>query len=96
MAGPEWFAVQRLQDSVYLMGEPMHVNSYLILGSRRATVPTAATRLLGDGDRLALGDRDPTVVHTPGHSPDNICLLDVGRRLLFCADTVDTGPAYPF
>ena len=34
----DWFAVQRLREGVYLIGEPMHVNSYLILGSRRAVL----------------------------------------------------------
>jgi glyoxylase-like metal-dependent hydrolase (beta-lactamase superfamily II) len=205
MTDPGWFAVQRLPESVYLISEPMHVNSYLILGSHRAvlfdsgmgigniratvegitrlpvlvvnshhhfdhvggnhlfddiaihglgagplrqgppaswttqylefaatmfeqylkfraidqewfqvlapqmqmrslpddvragtwqTVTSVATRLLGDGDRLALGDRDLTVVHTPGHSPDSICLLDESRRLLFAGDTINTGPLY--
>ena len=33
-----WFAVQRLREGIYLVGEPMHVNSYLILGSERAVL----------------------------------------------------------
>jgi glyoxylase-like metal-dependent hydrolase (beta-lactamase superfamily II) len=38
MTRPDWFAVQRLRAGIYLIGEPMHVNSYLILGSRRAVL----------------------------------------------------------
>jgi glyoxylase-like metal-dependent hydrolase (beta-lactamase superfamily II) len=34
----EWFAVQRLRDGIYLVGEPMHVNNYLIVGSKRAVL----------------------------------------------------------
>ncbi len=201
----DWFAVQRLEEGVFLIGEPMHVNSYLIVGSTRAvlfdtgmgienirsrveaitelpilvvnshyhfdhvggnhlfdavaiheegaaplkqgppaewfprylefatelmakytdfraidadwfqvlghemqmrplpedlahrgwrTLPTVPTRLLQDGDTLDLGDRVLTVLHTPGHSRDCVCLFDSSRRLLFTGDTVDTGPIY--
>ena len=205
MADTEWFAVQRLREGVYLVGEPMHVNSYLILGSRRAvlldtgmgirdirtcvraitdlpvlvvnshyhfdhvggnhlfediaiheagaarlaeqppaewfpaylesaaavlaqyrafravdeewfqvlgremqmrplpasfdrdawrTIASVPNQLLHDGDELDLGDRVLRVAHTPGHTPDCICLLDERERILFTGDTVDTGPIY--
>ena len=205
MPGLNWFAVQRLREGVFLVGEPMHVNSYLIVGSKRAvlfdtgmgiqnirrcieeltptpvlvvnshfhfdhvggnhlfsdiaihesgaksleqgppdfwfpsylefvdtvlaeyrtfrgideqwfqvlgieqqmrnlpdefnrdtwrTVPTIPTQLLRDGDTLDLGDRTLTVIHTPGHSQDGICLLDERNRILFSGDTIDTGPLY--
>jgi glyoxylase-like metal-dependent hydrolase (beta-lactamase superfamily II) len=57
-------------------------------------VPTRATRLLEDGDVLDLGGRKLEVLHTPGHSPDCICLLDRENGLLFGGDTVNTGPVY--
>jgi glyoxylase-like metal-dependent hydrolase (beta-lactamase superfamily II) len=57
-------------------------------------VPTHATRLLEDGDVLDLGGRRLQVLHTPGHSPDCICLLDQQNGLLFGGDTVNTGPVY--
>jgi glyoxylase-like metal-dependent hydrolase (beta-lactamase superfamily II) len=57
-------------------------------------LPTRATRLLSDGDRLALGERALTVLHTPGHSADSICLLDEREGLLFAGDTINTGPIY--
>lgn len=31
-----WFATQRLAEGIFLIAEPMHVNSYLIVGSERA------------------------------------------------------------
>jgi glyoxylase-like metal-dependent hydrolase (beta-lactamase superfamily II) len=34
------------------------------------------------------------VLHTPGHSPDSICLLDERNGLLFGGDTINTGPIY--
>ncbi len=57
-------------------------------------VPTLPTRLLDEGDVLDLGDRRLRVMHTPGHSPDCICLLDAENGLLFGGDTVNTGPIY--
>jgi glyoxylase-like metal-dependent hydrolase (beta-lactamase superfamily II) len=53
-----------------------------------------ATSTLRDGDRVDLGGRTLTVLHTPGHSPDSICLLDERDGLLFAADTINTGPLY--
>jgi glyoxylase-like metal-dependent hydrolase (beta-lactamase superfamily II) len=53
-----------------------------------------ATSTLRDGDRVDLGGRVLTVLHTPGHSPDSICLLDERDGLLFAADTINTGPLY--
>jgi glyoxylase-like metal-dependent hydrolase (beta-lactamase superfamily II) len=56
--------------------------------------PTTATRTLRDGDRVELGGRDLTVIHTPGHTPDGICLLDEHTGALFGGDTINTGPIY--
>lgn len=57
-------------------------------------VPSRATRLLEDGDVLDLGGRRLEVLHTPGHSPDCICVIDRANGLLFGGDTVNTGPVY--
>ena len=35
---------------------------------------------LADGERIDLGGRELTVLHTPGHSPDSLCLLDERAR----------------
>lgn len=53
-----------------------------------------STRLLDDGDEIDLGGRVLRVLHTPGHSPDSICLLDERNGLLFGGDTINTGPIY--
>jgi glyoxylase-like metal-dependent hydrolase (beta-lactamase superfamily II) len=39
------------------------------------------------GDILDIGNRELEVLHTPGHSPDSIMLLDRGTRSLFTGDT---------
>ncbi len=48
-------------------------------------------RPLADGERLDLGGRTLTVLHTPGHSPDSLCLLDERDGRLFAGDTLITG-----
>jgi len=39
------------------------------------TISPPADRLLHDGDRIKIGERTMTVLHTPGHSPGGISLL---------------------
>jgi glyoxylase-like metal-dependent hydrolase (beta-lactamase superfamily II)/SAM-dependent methyltransferase len=51
--------------------------------------PAVATRLVDEGDTIALGSRVFEVMHTPGgHSPGGICLLDREAGVLFTGDTV--------
>lgn len=44
---------------------------------------------LAGGERLAVGDLEFTVIHTPGHTPGGICLLAEGQ--LFTGDTLFVG-----
>jgi glyoxylase-like metal-dependent hydrolase (beta-lactamase superfamily II) len=46
----------------------------------------APTGLLAEGDEVDLGDRRLRVIHTPGHCPDHICLLDEDAGTLFAQD----------
>ncbi|CAO5237605.1 AtzH-like domain-containing protein [Frankia sp. AgKG'84/4] len=56
------------------------------------TVPAGpAPAPLADGARIDLGGRALTVLHTPGHSPDSLCLFDEHAGLLFAGDTLITG-----
>jgi hydroxyacylglutathione hydrolase len=41
---------------------------------------------LSDGQVIDLGGRKLEVIHTPGHTAGEICLLDKGRRMLFSGD----------
>jgi glyoxylase-like metal-dependent hydrolase (beta-lactamase superfamily II) len=50
--------------------------------------PAAATRLVEEGDKIVLGSRVFQVMHTPGHSPGGICLLDRQAGILFSGDTI--------
>lgn len=53
-----------------------------------AVKPATATRLVDEGDRISLGDRALTVMHTPGHSPGGITLFEPRSGVLFTGDTV--------
>jgi glyoxylase-like metal-dependent hydrolase (beta-lactamase superfamily II) len=54
--------------------------------------PPAPTDLLTDGDRIELGDRTLTVIHTPGHAVEHICMLDERAGILFAQDQAYYGP----
>lgn len=46
------------------------------------------TRTLEDGEVLDLGGRTLRVLHTPGHSPDGLCLWDETTGSLLAGDTL--------
>lgn len=48
------------------------------------------SRLLNDGDKIELGGRTVTVLHTPGHSPGHMCFWEE-RGNLFTGDLVYKG-----
>ena len=52
-------------------------------------LPFPPDRALADGDLLAVDGLRLTVLHTPGHSPDSICLYGHGK--LFSGDTLLKG-----
>ncbi|MGX6606626.1 MBL fold metallo-hydrolase [Micromonosporaceae bacterium Da 78-11] len=43
-------------------------------------------RLIGDGDRLPMTDRDVRAVWTPGHTPGHLCLHDAEAGILLTGD----------
>ncbi|MEM4389178.1 MAG: MBL fold metallo-hydrolase [Candidatus Micrarchaeia archaeon] len=47
--------------------------------------------LLGDGDVVRAGSVSLRVLHTPGHTPGSICLLEEKEGLLFSGDTLFKG-----
>ena len=58
--------------------------------------PVKSTDLIENGMILDLGNRPIEVIHSPGHSPDSICLLDKKNKLPFCGDLFYAGPLYAF
>ncbi len=84
-----------------------HVQADHVSGARRLGIVTGALVLvhasapvtfphvdLEDGEEHELGNVRVTVLHTPGHTPDCICLLDERNGVLFGGDTINTGPIY--
>jgi glyoxylase-like metal-dependent hydrolase (beta-lactamase superfamily II) len=61
-----------------------------------AVRPWKVSRRIGDGERIDLGGRELEILHTPGHAPDALCLLDRREGLLFTGDTFYIGPIYLF
>jgi glyoxylase-like metal-dependent hydrolase (beta-lactamase superfamily II) len=49
--------------------------------------PFTVTRWLKNNDVIDLGERSLEVFHTPGHTPDSICLLDRDAKLFWTGDT---------
>ena len=45
---------------------------------------------LGDGDILEIGNRRVQIIHTPGHTPDHVCLL-VDNWFVLTGDTLFVG-----
>jgi len=57
------------------------------------TFPAApATRLVTEGDVIALGDRTFEILHLPGHSPGSIGLWEASTGTLFSGDAIYDGP----
>lgn len=57
---------------------------------------TSAVKPVWDGEIIDLGNRKLEVVHTPGHTPGSIALLDRKNRLILTGDPVQVGMIYMF
>jgi glyoxylase-like metal-dependent hydrolase (beta-lactamase superfamily II) len=77
------------RDGFHLIGPDEVVRPWppagVDLGAWRIQAPPP-TGLLQDGDELELGNRTLRVIHTPGHTPDHICLIDERAGILFAQD----------
>jgi len=58
------------------------------------TKPYNVTKWMKEGDRIDLGGKELEVIHTPGHTPDSVCLLERHERLLFTGDIFYPAPIY--
>jgi glyoxylase-like metal-dependent hydrolase (beta-lactamase superfamily II) len=48
----------------------------------------SATRVLDDGDRIAIGPHEFRIVYTPGHASDGIVLYNLKEKMLISSDTL--------
>ena len=75
-------------------GHPDHASGMTTLKASWPTLEASKFLLHGetgwtplrDGQRVRAGDRELTVVHTPGHAEDHVCFWDAERRWLFGGD----------
>jgi glyoxylase-like metal-dependent hydrolase (beta-lactamase superfamily II) len=58
--------------------------------------PFKVNKWLKDGDSIELGGRVLEVIHTPGHSPDSICLIDKENKLFWTGDSFYPAPIYVY
>ena len=58
--------------------------------------PFKVTRWLKDGDKIDLGNKELEIIHTPGHSPDSVCILDKDSKLFWTGDTFYNAPLYVY
>lgn len=58
--------------------------------------PSTPTQVLEGGERFDLGGRSLVALHTPGHAPGLISLLDEENGVLFSTDTAYPGPLYAY
>jgi glyoxylase-like metal-dependent hydrolase (beta-lactamase superfamily II) len=58
------------------------------------TKPWTIARFLHDGETIDLGGRVLTVMATPGHTPDAVCLWEPANGLLFTGDTYYKGTVW--
>lgn len=49
-----------------------------------------------DGDVIDLGGRPLKIIHTPGHTPGSIAILDVNARRIFTGDPIQDGRIFMF
>lgn len=60
--------------------------------ARYHILPAPATGLVDEGDIIDLGDRQFTVLHTPGHSPGHVSLFEERTGTLIAQDVIYDGP----
>ena len=56
------------------------------LSESEKVIGPKADRLLDNQDQVNIGSNEFEVVHTPGHSPDSICLYNSFQNILFSGD----------
>jgi glyoxylase-like metal-dependent hydrolase (beta-lactamase superfamily II) len=74
------------KDDADFFGKP-EVSSYFSMLGLEASPPTDV--IVQDGDVIKLGNNELKVIHTPGHTPGGICLLN-GKNLI-TGDTLFVG-----
>jgi len=89
--GPTETEVEEVQDRANSIAVLMNKFGIQIPEKIPGKAPTGTVR---DGQVIDLGGRELEVIHTPGHQPSCIMLLDRANKLLFTGDMFYPGPMY--
>jgi hydroxyacylglutathione hydrolase len=75
------------------MRSKLHVPVMAHAGSESEPSPVKADRRLQDGDTLGVGDHRIHIIHTPGHTADQVCIKLGNDHRMLVGDTIfDGGP----
>jgi hydroxyacylglutathione hydrolase len=53
--------------------------------------PPVPDRYIIDGEVVAFGNSEISIIHVPGHSPGSVCLYSANDNLLICGDVLFSG-----
>jgi glyoxylase-like metal-dependent hydrolase (beta-lactamase superfamily II) len=54
--------------------------------------PAKPTRIVNEGDKIDIGNRQFDILHLPGHTPGSIALWEAASGTLFSGDAIYDGP----
>ncbi len=84
-AFPEAKIVIHTAEAYKLLDDLPSLGNEILPGAQQY-VPADIT--VNEGDKLAVGDIEFTVMHTPGHSKGSVCYYAENERTLFTGDTL--------
>ncbi len=58
--------------------------------------PFNVTKWVEDGEIIDLGGRKLEIIHTPGHTPDSICVIDRENKIFWTGDSFYPAPIYVY
>ena len=96
------FSRRAVVDLPYLreraQGNSLSLNDMEHLGPMEGfDVPTwEVTHWWPPGQTIDLGGRSVEIIHTPGHSPESISVLDRANHIIFSGDYIYEGPLFGF
>jgi hydroxyacylglutathione hydrolase len=78
------------KDDAFLVAR-MRESAKYFLGHDVAELPPQITQILKPHEAIHIGDTTITIVHTPGHTPGGICLMEHAKHVIFVGDTIFAG-----
>ncbi len=93
----DWFTVEKIDNATYIISELnigkrlIAISSLVIILAWYQLYQGDPSFLLYDSEIIQLGDREVTVIHTPGHSPRHICFYEEHQGYLYSGDLIYEG-----